>query len=396
MGKKLKIIRVTTVPVSLKTLLKGQLKFINRFHDVVGISSQGQELFDVENDEGIKIIPLDMSRQISLVNDFVSLVKMISVLRKERPDIVHSHTPKAGIISMVAAIICRVPHRLHTVAGLPLMEASGIKRRVLLFVEWLTYKCATKVYPNSNGLKQFILDNIPIPKGKLFVIGFGSSNGVDTVYFDRTAEINRAVVSCRETLALNGVFSFIFIGRIVKDKGVEELLYAFERLNIVYENTRLLVVGWEESEFDPISSDAKEILALNKNVINLGFKNDVRPFLASSDCLILASYREGFPNVVLQAGSMQIPAIVSDINGCNEIIDNEVNGLLVAPKSIDCLYLAMERILLDKQLCKSLGKSARKKIVEKFSRDTFHGEILAQYSSLGSRLARENDRGNDL
>ncbi|HIP12665.1 MAG TPA: glycosyltransferase family 1 protein, partial [Lutibacter sp.] len=138
-----KLIRITTVPVSLKILLKDQLRFINQYFEVIGVSSKGTELNDVKETEGIRTIELEMSREITPLKDIVSLVKMTILLMKEKPDIVHTHTPKAGIVGMLAAWIARVPHRLHTVAGLPVMEATGRKKTLLLMVEKLTYACAT-------------------------------------------------------------------------------------------------------------------------------------------------------------------------------------------------------------------------------------------------------------
>lgn len=386
MTKRLKIIRVTTKPMSLSILLKGQLKFISKFHDVIAVSSSGKELIEFEAEEGIRTIPLNMTRKITPIQDLVSLIKMIKVFNKEQPDVVHSHTPKAGIISMLASFMCRVPHRLHTVGGLPLMETTGLKRKVLLFVEWLTYKCSTKIFPNSQGLKKFILKNISVPGNKISVIGFGSSNGIDTKYFDRTKEVKDDAVIYKKKFELNKIFSFIFIGRIVKDKGIEELLRAFVRLNQKYKDTHLSILGWEEKDLDPISQDAKKNMTLNENITNLGFKKDIRPFLAASDCLVLPSYREGFPNVVLQAGSMQVPSIVSDINGCNEIIQNDINGILVKPKDDESLYYAMEKIFLNKEYCKSLANLARKNILNKFTSEIFHKELLDNYSNLNIKI----------
>ena len=240
--KKLKIIRVTTKPISLSVLLKGQLKFINKFHEVIGVSSPGKELIEAENYEGIKTIPINMTRKISPIKDLISLIRVIKVFRKLRPDVVHSHTPKAGIISMLASVICRIPHRLHTVAGLPLMESSGFRRKILLFVEWLTYFCATKVYPNSYGLKEFIQKNISIPTSKIKVIGYGSSNGVDTEFFNRSQKIDSEALELKNKFSLENNYTFIFIGRIVRDKGVEELLKAFTKLNDEFINIRLMIL----------------------------------------------------------------------------------------------------------------------------------------------------------
>ena len=379
MRKNIKIIRVTTVPMSLKKLLNGQLRFMNNFYEVIGVASPGEELADVERQEGVRTIPLYMSRVLSPIGDLWSLVRMIGMLLRERPDIVHSHTPKAGIVTMLASYICNVPHRLHTVAGLPLMEASGIKRQVLLFVEWLTYRCATRVYPNSYGLMQYIIENVSIDISKVSVIGYGSSNGIDTDYFYRTEEVNSVARGLERTLNLEGSFSFIFLGRIVKDKGIDELLAAFDKLSSELNNVKLIIVGWEENDLNPMSRSARTIYESSGSIINVGFKDDVRPYLAVSNCLTLPSYREGFPNVVLQACSMSVPCIVSDINGCNEIIHNEINGLVIRPKDTESLYLAMKKIVTDQSLRKSLSQQSRKLVVEKYSQHFIHNEILSEY-----------------
>ena len=181
---------------------------------------------------------------------------------------------------------------------------------------------------------------------------------------------------------LKNKFTFIFIGRIVKDKGIEELLKAFVKLNNKLNNTRLILLGRQEKDLDPITDETKNIMSLNKNIINLGYKSDIRTFLAASNCLVLPSYREGFPNVVLQAGSMKIPSIVTNINGCNEIIRNKINGLIVKPKNINSLYLAMKKIATDRKLCKSLKRSTRRSIISKFSKDKFFEKVLNIYSNL--------------
>lgn len=180
-----KIIRITTVPSSLKVLLKDQLKFINNNgYEVVGISSVGKELKEVSDNEGIRTIELNMTRTISPFKDFISLIKMFIILVKEKPDIVHTHTPKAGTIGMLASYIAGIPLRLHTVAGLPLLEKKGVKRNILNFVEKLTYKCSTKIYPNSFVMKDIILKNKFTETNKVKVIANGSSNGIDTSYFN--------------------------------------------------------------------------------------------------------------------------------------------------------------------------------------------------------------------
>ncbi len=385
----IKLIRITTVPISLKILLKDQLKFIDQYLDVVGVSSEGKELHDVARDEGIRTIPLNMTRQFTPFRDLVALIQMIILFRKESPNIVHSHTPKAGIIAMLAAWLTNVPNRLHTVAGLPIMDSVGLKRITLLIVEWLTCRCATKIYPNSKGLEVFLTDVVKVSSNKLKVLGSGSSNGVDTSYFNFTPDLQESSKIFKTKYGLDDCFVFTFIGRIVKDKGIEELMDAYARLSSEVENIRLVIVGWEEPLTDPISSRAKTILKSNKGIISMGFLEDIRPVLVSSDCLILASYREGFPNVVMQAACVNIPSIVSNINGCNEIIQDGSNGLVVEPKSADALYYAMKRLESDRGLSSDLAAKSRHSVIEKYDREKFHKMILAEYQSLFHDLATD-------
>lgn len=377
-----KIIRVTTVPISLKFLLKDQLKFMSRHYEIVAVSSEGKELSDVARDEGVQTVPLNMSRQFTPLRDLVSLIKMIRLLRKEAPDIVHSHTPKAGIVAMLAAFLCNVPNRLHTVAGLPVMNKVGLVRIILLAVEWLTCKCATKIYPNSKGLEAFLTDVVNVSSNKLKVLGSGSSNGVDTRYFNLTPDLQESSKIFKTKYGLDDCFVFTFIGRIVKDKGIEELIEAYAKLSSEVENVRLVIVGREEPLTDPISNHSQVILKNNSGIVCTGFMDDIRPSLGASDCLILASYREGFPNVVMQAACLNIPSIVSNINGCNEIIQDGSNGLVVEPKSANDLYYAMKKLESNRGLLSDLAAKSRDSVVEKYEREKFQKIILAEYQSL--------------
>src|SRR5690606_21493270 len=172
-----KLIRITTVPISLRILLKGQLRYMSQFYDVIGVSSPGKEVDEVREVEGIRVEEIEMTRKITPFKDLVSLWKLYRFFKKEKPDMVHSRAPKAGLLGMMAAWLAGVPVRLHTVAGLPLMEAKGLKRQILLGVEKITYASATKVFPNSQGLYDFILQEKLGNPEKLSIIGNGSSNG---------------------------------------------------------------------------------------------------------------------------------------------------------------------------------------------------------------------------
>lgn len=382
-----KLIRITTVPLSLKVLLKGQLRFMasNGF-DVKGVSSEGEELREVHENEGIAVEAITMSRKITPFQDLKSLWQMWNFLRKEKPQIVHTHTPKAGIIGMLAARLAGVPHRLHTVAGLPLMEAIGTKRKILNFVEKLTYSSATRVYPNSKGLYDFILQNNFTQSNKLKIIANGSSNGIDTAFFspDQVTEIEK--VTLREKLNIQpDDFVFVFVGRIVSDKGINELIKAFSELQTVENKPtgiKLLLVGGLENDLDPLNPETLAEINQNKDIISVGFQRDVRSFFAIADALVFPSYREGFPNVVMQAGAMGLPSIVSDINGCNEIIIEGENGLIIPSKNVEKLKEKMLTLAKDKNLYTKLKGNSRRMIENRYEQSVVWNALLEEYEGL--------------
>ena len=375
------------MPLSLKVLLKGQLRFMasNGF-DVKGVSSEGEELREVHENEGIAVEAITMSRKITPFQDLKSLWQMWNFLRKEKPQIVHTHTPKAGIIGMLAARLAGVPHRLHTVAGLPLMEATGTKRKILNFVEKLTYSSATRVYPNSKGLYDFILQNNFTQSNKLKIIANGSSNGIDTTFFspDQVTELER--VTLREKLNIQpDDFVFVFVGRIVSDKGINELIKAFSELQTVENKPagiKLLLVGGLENDLDPLNPETLAEINQNKDIISVGFQQDVRSFFAIADALVFPSYREGFPNVVMQAGAMGLPSIVSDINGCNEIIVEGENGLIIPPKNVEKLKEKMLTLARDKNLYIKLKENSRRMIKNRYEQSVVWNALLEEYEGL--------------
>lgn len=377
-----KLIRLTTVPISLKILLKGQHRFMSKNgFEVVGVSNPGQELKDVKNDEGISLVALEMTRTISPIKDLISLWSFYRLCKKETPVIVHSHTPKAGIIGMLGAKLAGVPIRLHTVAGLPLMEADGIKRKILDFVEKLTYSSATKVYPNSKGLYDFILKNNYTSIDKLKVIGEGSSNGIDTVFFSRQeiSEEGKSVLIKKLDIKPTD-FVFVFVGRLVGDKGINELVNAFSKLQTP--SSKLLLVGPLESDLDPLLSETLKEIETNPNIISVGFQKDVRPYFAIANALVFPSYREGFPNVVMQAGAMGLPSIVSNINGCNEIIIEGENGTIIPVKDSEAIRSAMLKMIEDKEFYIKLKENSRSMIQSRYEQAVVWQALLEEYTQL--------------
>lgn len=323
-----------------------------------------------------------LTRSIRPVKDLKAIAEMVKIIRKVKPDIVHSHTPKAGLVAMIAAKWCKVPHRLHTVAGLPLMEKTGLFKRILIWVERVIYKNATLVLPNSNGLKSYIEKDVFQGK-KLQIIGHGSSNGINTKHFDPTAfsEGDRAALRKEWGLAEETTL-FFFIGRLVADKGIHELMEAFNELQKEGLDIALLLVGPLEPELDPLRDDVLKEIEENKKVITTGFVSDVRPFLAAGDILTFPSYREGFPNVPMQAAAFCKPMILSNINGCNELVAHNKTGLLVEAKSSLELKTAMKAYLTDKNLAMQHAKAAQSYVRENFDQNHVWQSILACYKNL--------------
>jgi glycosyltransferase involved in cell wall biosynthesis len=379
-----KLIRITTVPVSLNVLLKGQLAFMNQFYKVIGVSTYVEHQFlEIKNRENIELISVNMTRTISPLKDIVALYKLYSFLKKEKPFIVHSHTPKAGTIGMIAAKLAGVPHRFHTIAGLPLLESKGAKRKLLNYVEKLTYSCATKIFPNSYGLKEIILENKFTNSNKLKVIANGSTNGIDCTHYDASLFLENDKTSLKENLGISTKdFVFIFVGRLVGDKGINELVQSFKRVSADVENVKLLLVGPYEKNLDPLKKATIEEVDNNKNIITVGAQKDVRPYFAIANVLVFPSYREGFPNVVMQAGAMGLPSIVSNINGCNEIILQGENGLIIPVKNVELLFEAMNKMLNEKETYLKMSTKSRDLVLTRYEQKYVWEQLLNEYQNL--------------
>ena len=375
-----KIVRVTTIADSLKSLLKGQLRFINQYYEVIGISSEGDALKDVRDNEGIRTEAVEMKRTITPINDLKAVYRLYKILKKEQPHIVHTHTPKAGVIGMLAAKLAGVKHRFHTVAGMPLLVATGPKRVLLNYAEKLTYKCATKVFPNSYGLKDIILKEKFTTKKKLDVIGKGSSNGIDIDHFSNAMLKETDLNELKQKLHIDKQFVYTYVGRLVTDKGINELVAAFDIISKKH-NAKLILVGWRESELDPLLPETEKTLKQNQHIIEVGYQSDVRPYFAIADVLVFPSYREGFPNVVLQAGAMQVPSIVTNINGCNEIIKEGENGLIIPVKDVDALIASMEHIIKNQDIHQMMRTKSRQIIVDNYKHTYIWDELLKEYQA---------------
>lgn len=370
--KKKKLIRAVTVSMSVGFYepMIGELQ--QEGYEVVSVSSPGPELERLRA-KGVRCLEVPMERHIAIQKDIRSLFALIRVFHKEKPFIVHSMTPKAGMLCMVAAWVCRVPRRVHTYTGLVWPTAKGLKRRVLMFTDWLTCFCATHVIPEGQGVKN---DLSHITKKPMKVLGYGNVKGVDMHRFSLRPEVLQKAAPLKN----KDVFTFIFVGRIVGDKGINELVEAYLRLLKEHSNLRLFLVGNYEMKLDPVSPQTMQCISDTKEISAVGpkYADDLLAYYAASDCFVFPSYREGFPNTVMEAGAMGLPSIVTDINGSREIIVENKNGKIIPSKDVDALYRSMKFMVENEDDRRRMAGNARQMIASRFDQ-TFVRKCLMDF-----------------
>ena len=387
----MKLVRISTVPISLNILLKGQLRFLNQFYEVTAISGAGMDLDEVREREGVKTHVVEIERQISPIKDLISLWKLYLFFKKEKPEMIHSITPKAGLLSMIAGKFARVPVRMHTFTGLVFPYKKGLFQKILILTDKILCAAATHIYPEGEGVKND-LQKFNITSKPLKVIGNGNVNGINTSYFsaENFAEKDKELLKSQLGIAAED-FVFIFVGRLVGDKGINELVEAFCQLTSLPSEGRgasaaktpkLLLVGPLETELDPLLPETLKRISQHPGIISVGFQKDVRPYFAISDCLAFPSYREGFPNVVMQAGAMDLPSVVTDINGCNEIIIEGENGTIIPVKNTAALYKAMEKMLRDEKGFLKMKENARRMITSRYEQSVVWSALLEEYQKI--------------
>lgn len=379
-----KLIRITTAPLSLKYLLSGQMKYMNEHgFEVLMVSSDGKEWPDLLANEKCRNMIVPMTRQITPFKDIISLWRLYRLFRKEKPAIVHSHTPKAGLLAMLAAKFAGVKIRIHTIAGLRFMTAKGMKRRILVFMEKLTAKAAHHVWPNSYSLLAYIKEHKLVKESKLEVMGHGSSNGVNLDRYSPAALNIEKLEEIKKQVAYDPQYRYLLnMGRIVRDKGIDEVLKTFSVVQKKNPALKLIVLGAFEDDLDPISDEARNILQTHPAVIHIDWSDHVEYFMHISQMLIHASYREGFPNTLLQAGAMNCPIICTEIEGSVDIVTHNETGLIFQPGNAEDLLEKLNYALSHLDEMKQFAINLRKKIEDKFSQQYLHECIRQRYLSL--------------
>jgi glycosyltransferase involved in cell wall biosynthesis len=383
-NKNIKLVRITTVALSLKYLLPGQMKYMHEHgFDVTMMSAPGVEIPDVIALEGCPFHAIPLTRTISPVADVKCIWHLYKWLKKEQPHVIHSETPKAGLIAMISGMLAGVPVRIHTIAGLPLMVEKGFKYWLLVWVERITNACATNVWPNSFSLQQIMLQKKLAPPGKMQVLAYGSSNGTNTSRYSAASIKPGTLAEIKTKINYDDrLFYNICVARLVKDKGICELVEAFSNVYKRDNQQRLLLVGPYEKHLDPLPELTIHLIDTHPGIIRVPITDAVEYFLYIAQIFIFPSYREGFPNVVMEAGSMGIPVVCSKIEGNVDMVDHGVTGLLFESQNTADLLDKWTYAIDNPEFMKGLGEALQQKIRKYFDRTVIWHAMHEAYHQL--------------
>jgi glycosyltransferase involved in cell wall biosynthesis len=380
----IRIARISTVPFFVVSQLKHQIESLaaSGAHITV-ITSAGPELDMLRALPGVNCAPIEIPRSIAPWHDLLALIRLWLLFRRTQVDIVHSTTPKAGLLTAVAAFMAGVPVRLHTFTGQPWVNMRGAKRWLARtsdrLIGWLNTRC----YADSPSQRQFLIEQEVLSSRRLSVIGAGSLAGVDIERFDRArfpVEQRRAL---RQSLGVpEEAEVLLFVGRITVDKGVRELLSAFARLKAEGNRAHLLFVG----PFDADSGAGGSVSPHEINAIRdthlVGYTECPEQYMSIADILCLPSYREGFGTVVIEAAAMGVPTVGTNIYGLSDAIADGETGILVAPHDPDSLHNGLAMLLANSALRAEMGSAARQRANELFDADRVNTGLIEEYLRL--------------
>lgn len=355
-----RILFLATVEFAVNAFLLSHLKALSKRFDVTVIVNTDDPLFLTKQGVDVEVVPLNISRSIRILSDVGCLIRLVYIFIKLRPSAVHSITPKAGLMAMLAGFIARVPLRIHTFTGQVWVTSHGLRRVMLKYFDRLTASLATFNIIDSPSQQQFLINQRVLAKDKSIVFGMGSVSGVDLRRFKPSKE---ALAEVRHELGVpDNAFVFIYLGRLNKDKGVLDLALAFS--SVKNKGTYLLVVGPDEGDFveemKRLSGDSVDRLRF------VAYTRTPERFLAASDVLCLPSYREGFGSVVIEAAAMGLPAIASDIYGISDAIVDKGTGLLHPPGDSEGIKRCMDIFLASPNMFEQFGREAMSRAVKSF------------------------------
>jgi len=373
-----KLCMVMTSTLQLRFFMMPHLAALSRDHEVSLIVSPDDEVFLRKLDLPIRVTPLQIERKVAPWQDLKVLLRLYWIFRQSGFDLVHTVTPKAGLLGILAAWAARVPVRLHTFQGEVWVAKRGLWRQFLKFLDWLVARFSTHLTVVSFSEQRFLVNEGVIQESKSVVLGQGSISGVDLARFKPDALARQAV---REEFGVGELdVLFLYVGRLNEDKGLLELAEAFVKVANVCLAARLLVVGPdEEGMHGKMRAHLGEI---SRCVRFAPFTSQPERYMAAADVLVLPSHREGFGVVVIEAAGVGIPAIGSRIYGIEDAIQDEVTGLLFAVGDVDDLARQMQRLAVDASLRGALGGQARQRVQSSFSQASLVAAMCGFYDSL--------------
>jgi glycosyltransferase involved in cell wall biosynthesis len=359
-------------------VLGGRLRTLREAgFQVTLVSSPGDLLDRTAASEGVEPVALPMQRGIAPFADLWSLARLWWLLRRIKPDMTEFSTPKAGLLGNLAARLCGVPVRVYMLRGLKLETATGIKRRILLATERLASACAHVVLCNSKSLRAKALALGIAPASKLHLLGEGSSNGVDMELFTPgPSDIRDRLGLSREAYVVG------FVGRLTRDKGLPELIEAFDAILKAEPNTHLLLVGWFDAAEDALDDKMRARIEGHPQIHCTGFVADTAPYYRAMDLMVLPTWREGFPNVVLEAAASGIPVITTESTGSRDSVVPEVTGLLIPPGYPEAISEAVLKLLRNPERRLKMGVAARAWVLEHYVDERVLGHTADYYKSL--------------
>ncbi|PXX97505.1 glycosyltransferase family 4 protein [Halomonas sp. LBP4] len=365
------------------TLIRGQLKYLRENGvEPVLVSSPGENVRKLALLEGIRLYEITMEREPSPFKDIVSLIRLILLFMRIRPDIVNAGTPKAGFLCMVASYVCCIRGRVYTVRGFRHGSLSGIPCWIMKYFEKVSCYLSTQVICISPSVAQKGVDDGILKPGGYQLSGlFGSSNGINLERFNQRRPDLVSVNELRQRIGVKpGDFIIGFVGRIIYRKGVEELVKAFVRVKASYPHVRLLLVGPIERE-QAVSDTTLKRIATDEAIISLGTVGDVENYYQLMDLFVLPAHWEGFGNVLLEAAAMGVPVVTCDVTGTKDAISDGFNGTLVPAKNVEALFQVITSYITDDELRRCHGENGPA-WARKFSNVVVWSSLLQLYRSM--------------